>query len=128
MKRINISESQFNNISDKINEISYRTVSKASSKGYKLFQKLYFAFSDFEDKVNDVYEDDELNNNNPYMSEIKRLTDEIGTILKKKYEQTENFESEMDNFDRDKFYDSDDAEDKDLYDHDLSYLQRQYKK
>ena len=124
MKRINITEDQYRKLSETIDEISYRTVNRASNKSDNLFYKLGSTFSDFEDALNDVY----VGDNNPYLEKIKGLSDEIRDILDKKMQQSNRFHKEMNNFDRNKFYDSDDAEEHDVYDMDLNYLQNKYPK
>ena len=124
MKKINITEDQYRKLSEVIDEISYRTVNIASNKSDNLFYKLGSTFSDFEDALNDVY----VGDNNPYLEKIKGLSDEIRDILDKKMQQSNRFHKEMNNFDRNKFYDSDDAEEHDVYDMDLNYLQNKYPK
>lgn len=130
MKRINLTESQFNKLAEEIDEISYRTVSDAATKGDDLFWKLSSVFSDFEDELEDSLNKEKYGyvggEPNPYLEKIKEYSNMIRQILDKKAVQTNRFHKEMQDFDRGKFYDSDEAEENDVYDMDLNYLQNKY--
>ena len=127
MKKIRISEASYNKLKKKlVNEISYGTVDRAYDKSEALFGRLKSAFDDFYMELEDsLYED----GNNPYLNKIKGVSDIINDILTNKAkQQNEFFDATTGKVDHRKFYDSEDANENDIDDMDLKYLQSKYSK
>ena len=127
MKKIRISETSYNKLKEKlVNEISYGTVDRAFDKSEALFGRLKSAFDDFYMELEDsLYKDEE----NPYLQKIKGLSEIINDILTNKVrQQDEFFNATTGKVDHHKFYDSEDANDNDIEDMDLKYLQSKYSK
>lgn len=123
MKTINLREDSYNKL---INEISHGLVDRASNKSDRTFWNLETLFDDFYDAIR--YEADDTN---PYIRKIKEYAEAISDIFSKKANQRRNFDSELNKFDYNKFYD--DAEkpeewEDDYNDLDLSMLQNKYPK
>lgn len=127
MKRIIINESSYENVKDKlVNEISYGTVDNAERQSYNLFDEVFYSFDNFYSELSNA-----LRNSgepNPYLLKMKNYADEINKIVKRKKEQQDNFFKETSKVDVNKFYNSQDAEENDIDDMDLNYLQQNYSK
>ena len=127
MKKIRISEASYDKLKKKlVNEISYGTVDRAFDKSEALFGRLKSAFDDFYMELEDsLYKDEE----NPYLQKINGLSEIINDILTNKVrQQDEFFNATTGKVDHHKFYDSEDANDNDIEDMDLKYLQSKYGK
>jgi hypothetical protein len=132
MKTVNLSEEAYNKLKDKlVNEISYGTVDKSFYKSEELFGRVKSSFDDFYGYVEDAINRDMWGGKrdyNPYLLKIKKLADIIGDIISNKIEQQNRFSDETNSVDSIKFYDSEDAENNDIDDMELRYLQDKYPK
>lgn len=123
MKTVKLKEESYNKL---VNEISHGLVDRASTRSDNLFWDLEVKFDDFYDAIR--YESDDTN---PYIKQIRQYADAIADIFMKKSNQRRNFDSELNKFDYNKFYD--DAEkpeewEEDYDDLDLRMLQNKYPK
>ena len=123
MKTVKLKEESYNKL---VNEISHGLVDKASTRSDNLFWDLEVKFDDFYDAIR--YESDDTN---PYIRKIREYADAIADIFTKKANQRRNFDSELNKFDYNKFYD--DAEkpeewEEDYDNLDLRMLQDKYPK
>ena len=123
MKTVKLKEESYNKL---VNEISHGLVDRASTRSDNLFWDLEVKFDDFYDAIR--YESDDTN---PYIRKIREYADAIADIFTKKANQRRNFDSELNKFDYNKFYD--DAEkpeewEEDYDNLDLRMLQDKYPK
>ena len=133
MRKVNLSEEAYNKLKSKlINEISYGTVSNAYDRSDDLFWELRTSFEDFQNALADaIYKDreDGRSEQNPYLVKIKELSEPIYDILVKKRDQQDKFfDATTDGVDHDAFFKSPDADENELEDMDLNYLQKNYPK
>lgn len=134
MKTIKLNEKSYNVLKNSIiNEISYGTVSNARDRAYDLFWDVRVAFDDFYTTLKDAmykakYEGGN-GSENPYLEKIKELSEPIYDILIKKNNQEDTFfNASTGSVSHEKFYDSPDAEENNIEDMDLNYLQKSYPK
>lgn len=120
MKKVNLSEQAYNKL---ISEISYGKVQDASNASEHRFYDMEMIFWDFYDTVK--YNPDV---NNPYVKKIKEYADAISEILLAKSRQRKNFDTELNKFDYNKFYDDKDSPYGDYDKEDLRTMQREYPK
>lgn len=136
MKTITLSEESYDKLKKRlVNEISYGTVDHAYDRANDLFLEVRTSFEDFYSVLDDAilktkYESREgEQTSNPYLEKVKRYADVIYDILAKKRDQQDKFfDATTRGVDHNKFYDSDDAENNDIDDMDLRYLQKNYPK
>ena len=125
MKKIKMTEESYKNLKNKIiNEIKYGTMDNAFRRSDELFGQLSFKFESFYNSLRDTLND----NDNPYLDKIYELSSQIKDIFKNKESQQYKFNDEISDIDVNKFYDSDDAENNEIDDFELSYLKNKYKK
>lgn len=132
MKKVKLSEESYKKL---VNEISYGTVDRAYSRANDLFWDVRTSFDDFYNALQDAIYNTKYNSeegeetNNPYLEKIMKLSEPIYDILIRKGNQQDNFfDSTSGSIDHNKFYMSDDAEENNIDDMDLDYLQKKYPK
>lgn len=136
MKTFILNEKSYNKLKKRlVNEISYGTVDHAYNRSNDIFWEARSAFEDFYSALNDAiykvkYESgNDEQTSNPYLNKIKKYADVIDDIFRqKKLQQDKFFDATTRGVDYNKFYDSDDAENNDIDDMDLRYLQNNYPK
>jgi hypothetical protein len=133
MKTITLNEKSYNKLKKRlVSEISYGTVDRAYDRSETLFGDVRNCFQDFYTALSSALIQDRWDGRreqNPYIVKIKELADQIYAILNKKSnQQSKFFDATTDGVDHNKFYDSDDAENNDIDDMDLRYLQNNYPK
>jgi len=131
MKTITLNEKSYNKLKKRlVSEISYGTVDRAYDRSEILFGDVMNCFQDFYTALSDALIQDRWDGRreqNPYIVKIKELADQIYAILNKKSnQQSKFFDATTNGIDHKKFYDSDDAENNDIDDMDLRYLQNNY--
>jgi hypothetical protein len=128
METVKLREESYNKL---INEISYGMVDKAYDRSDDLFWDVRTSFEDFYAVLSDaLFKSTEGNKDyNPYLLKIKELSEPIYDILsKKKNQQDKFFDATTNSVDHNKFYDSPEADENDIDDMDLRYLQQNYPK
>ena len=133
MKTITLNEKSYNKLKKRlINEISYGTVDKANERSEILFGDVRDSFQNFYTALSNALIQDRWDGRreqNPYIVKMKELADQIYAVLNKKSnQQSKFFDATTNDIDHNKFYDSDDAENNDIDDMDLRYLQNNYPK
>lgn len=136
MKTITLNEKSYNKLKKRlVNEISYGTVDRAYDRSDDIFWEARSAFEDFYSALDDAiykvkYESENgEQTSNPYLNKIKKCADVIDDIFRqKKLQQDKFFDATTKSVDHNKFYDSNDAENNDIDDMDLRYLQNNYPK
>lgn len=118
-----------------VSEISYGTVDRAYDRSNDIFWEARSAFEDFYNVLDDaIYKVKYESGNgeqtsNPYLNKIKKCADIINDIFRhKQLQQDKFFDATTRGVDHNKFFDSDDAENNDIDDMDLRYLQNNYPK
>lgn len=134
MKKVKLTERQINKA---INEISYNKVQSASDRSNDLFYDLIDSFSTFYNDLNDFCRFTGKNNRewletiadkNPYIEEIRKHAEIIKSILSKKEAQRDYFDNNLNDFDNESYFDSEEGQFDDYDDKDLRYLQNKYPK
>jgi len=134
MKTITLNEKSYNKLKKRlVSEISYGTVDHAYYRSDDIFLEARRTFEDFYNALNEAiynvkYESGNgEQTSNPYLDKIKKCADIIDDIFRQKKLQQDNFfDATIRGVDHNKFYDSDDAENNDIDDMDLRYLQKNY--
>jgi hypothetical protein len=136
MKTVKLSEESYNKLKKSlVNEISYGVVDRAYNRSDDLFWGVYTSFEDFYESLNEAIFNAKNDSregeqtSNPYLEKIKGCADIIRDILTKKKNQQDKFiDNTTSKIDHRKFYDSPDAEENDIDDMDLNYLQKKFPK
>lgn len=127
MKKVKLTESSFAKLKDKlVNEVSHGMVDRASHTSDNIFYDIEAAFDEFYQLVR--YSD---NRDNPYIKKIAEYAEAIEDILSRKSNQRRNFDTELNKFDYNKFYDDEEKPEEweeDYDDLDLRMLQNKYPK
>lgn len=136
MKTVKLSEESYNKLKDRlINEISYGTVDHAYDRSNGLFWEVRSTFEDFYSALDEAmfkakYDSREgEQTSNPYLEKIKGCADIIYDMLNRKKDQQDKFfDATTRKVDYDKFWKSEEGQEKDIDDMDLGHLQRNYPK
>lgn len=132
MKKINLNEKAYNRL---VNEISYGTVDNAYRRSMDIFSDAQSAFEEFYNALTDAlynvqYESGEYEQtSNPYLNKIKEHADAIYDIFNQKMNQRDKFfDATTNKVNHNKFWNSEEGQDNDIDDMDLTYLQKKYGK
>lgn len=124
MKTIRMTEESYNRLrKNAVNEIRYGTVDDAAIRSGKVFNNVWYKFTEFYEALTDMF--DELCNNGECNITIENVLDHanaIEEILKRKMKQQYNFRNSS-KFDHNRYFD--DGGDN-PYDEDLGYLRDKY--
>jgi len=117
-----------------MNEISVGTVNNASRRLDTIFYHLNNAFDSFYGELEEAIYTVQWESNenemktNPHLDKIKEYADAIQAILDTKIKQGEKFQSEVENIDGKKFYNSEDSKNNYLDDIELRDAQNKFPK
>ncbi len=135
MKKVKLNENSYKRLrSALMNEISVGTVNNASRRLDTIFYHLNNAFDSFygelEEAIYTVQWESKENEmkTNPHLDKIKEYADAIQAILDTKIKQGEKFQSEVENIDGKKFYNSEDSKNNYLDDIELRDAQNKFPK
>lgn len=124
MKTIRMTEESYNRLrKNAVNEIRYGTVDDATRKSWRLFNDVWYTFTEFYDELYKVIEGPSYGDEpNSYIEQIKGHADAINEVLRRKMRQQGNFRNSS-KFDHNRYFD--DGGDN-PYDEDLGYLRDKY--